>query len=180
MQDIYKNFGVKTEFIENGIRLTKSLHHSIASSFHFDFENCPDIAQTVAVSCAALNVEAKFTGLKTLRIKETDRIFALQQELTKLDFNVEVDGDDLTIIPSLRTESNEVKQSSSSSRLSCEGRNLYDWDGKFIETYDDHRMAMAFAPLALIAPITINDEDVVVKSYPDFWKDLDKVGFEIN
>jgi 3-phosphoshikimate 1-carboxyvinyltransferase len=176
VQDIYKSFGVKTEYVENGVRLTKSLHHSITSSFHFDFENCPDIAQTVAVTCAALNVEAKFTGLKTLRIKETDRIFALQQELTKLGYNVEVDGDDLRIVPSLRTESNEVKQSSFS-RLSCEGRNLYDWDGKFIDTYDDHRMAMAFAPLALIAPITINDENVVVKSYPNFWKDLGSVGF---
>lgn len=160
VQDIYKSFGVKTEFIRNGIRLTKSLHHSITSSFDFDFENCPDIAQTVAVTCAALNVEAKFTGLKTLRIKETDRIFALQQELTKLGFNVEVDGDDLII-----------------NRYSEKPKKLNKWSNVSVDTYDDHRMAMAFAPLALIAPITINDEDVVVKSYPDFWKDLKGVEF---
>lgn len=162
VQDIYKNFGVETEFVENGIRLTKSLHHSITSSFYFDFENCPDIAQTVAVTCAALNVETEFTGLKTLRIKETDRIFALKQELTKLDFNVEVDGDDLKIICHPE-RSRRVDN---------------DWNNISIDTYDDHRMAMAFAPLALIAPITINDENVVVKSYPDFWKDIREVGFE--
>lgn len=181
VQDIYKNFGVKTEFIRNGIRLTKSFHHSITSSFHFDFENCPDIAQTVAVTCAALNVEAKFTGLKTLRIKETDRIFALQQELTKLGFSITVDGDDLIINPSLRAVNlsgveGEAKQSSSS-RHSGESRNLTSWSNISIDTYDDHRMAMAFAPLALMAPITINEEDVVVKSYPDFWRDLKGVGF---
>jgi 3-phosphoshikimate 1-carboxyvinyltransferase len=159
-QDIYEKFGVETSFVENGIRLSKSLCHPIASSFDFDFENCPDIAQTVAVTCAALNVQAKFRGLKTLRIKETDRIFALQQELTKLGYNLDVDGDDLII-----------------NRYSEKTKNLNKWSNVSVDTYEDHRMAMAFAPLALLAPITINDESVVIKSYPDFWKDLEKVSF---
>lgn len=166
--EIYKNFGVKTEFFEGGVKLTKnSISGAQLSTLHLDFENCPDIAQTVAVTCAALNVNARFTGLQTLRIKETDRIFALQKELTKLGFEVEVENDDLII-----------------NRHSCEGRkrnfseaNLKDWQGKSINTYEDHRMAMAFAPLALFNSITINDEDVVVKSYPSFWKDLRSTDF---
>lgn len=162
IQHIYKNFGVETEFIDNGIRLTKTSDFRLpASDFVLDFSDCPDIAQTIAVTCAALNVKARFTGLHTLRIKETDRVAALQIELTKQGFNVEVENDDLIILPSLRTD-----------RHSCEGRNLP------VKTYDDHRMAMAFAPLGLLYPITIEDENVVVKSYPNFWKDLKVVGFE--
>lgn len=160
---IYENFGVKTEFIENGIRLTKNsspiTHHS---PLFLDFTNCPDLAQTIAVTCTALNVPTKLTGLSTLRIKETDRIAALQNELNKLGYNVEVENDDLIIIPSLRTD-----------RHSCESRNLS------IKTYNDHRMAMAFAPLALLYPITIENPDVVIKSYPNFWEDLKRVGFEM-
>lgn len=163
VQKIYEQFGVNTEFIKNGIRLTKASNFQLpTSNFVLDFTNCPDIAQTVAVTCAALNVPAKLIGLHTLRIKETDRIVALQTELTKLNYNVEVEGDDLIILPSLRTE-----------RHSCESRNLA------IKTYDDHRMAMAFAPLGLLYPITIEDENVVVKSYPNFWEDLKVVGFDI-
>jgi 3-phosphoshikimate 1-carboxyvinyltransferase len=190
VQDIYKKFGVNTEFIDGGVKLTKtSTPNTQHPTLKLDFENCPDIAQTVAVTCAVLNIEAKFTGLKTLRIKETDRIFALQQELTKLDFNVEVEGDDLILNPSLqavilntfcgnKSLEGEAKQSSSS-RHSGESRNLTSWSNISIDTYDDHRMAMAFAPLALINPITINNENVVVKSYPDFWKDLKGVGFKL-
>ncbi len=158
VQEIYNSLGVETEFIEGGIRLTKDsslvTHHS---QLEIDFVNCPDIAQTVAVTCAALNVKANFTGLKTLRIKETDRIAALQTELTKLGFSIDVEGDDI-IINSISDNSSEFNQS--------------------VETYDDHRMAMAFAPLALQNSITIEDEDVVGKSYPIFWKDLDSIGFE--
>lgn len=161
VKDIYKNFGVQTEFSEGGVRLTKfSTLNTQHSTLELNFENCPDIAQTVAVTCAALNVEAKFTGLQTLRIKETDRIFALQKELSKLGYNVEVDGDNLIL-----------------NRHSGEFQNFINWSNSSVDTYDDHRMAMAFAPLALVAPITINDENVVVKSYPDFWKDLASVGF---
>ena len=155
VQEIYKSLGVVTEFIEGGVRLTKNSEFRIQSSeLNIDFVNFPDIAQTVAVTCAALNIRAKLTGLKTLRIKETDRIAALQTELTKLGFSVEVDSDDIIINP-IGLAISEFSQS--------------------LATYDDHRMAMAFAPLALHHSITIEDEDVVSKSYPDFWKDFDKV-----
>lgn len=173
VQKIYEQFGVNTEFIKNGIRLTKASNFQLpTSNFVLDFTECPDIAQTVAVTCAALNVPAKFTGLHTLRIKETDRIAALQSELTKLNYCVEVESDDLIILPSLRTERSGEKQSARDNTIaSCLAMTS-------IKTYDDHRMAMAFAPLGLLYPIIIEDENVVVKSYPNFWEDLKSVGFE--
>lgn len=159
VQEIYKSFGVVTEFVEGGIRLTKDSLFSIQNSeLTVDFISCPDIAQTVAVTCAALNVKAKLTGLKTLRIKETDRIAALQTELTKLGCSVDVDEDDIMINP-INSAPDKFSQS--------------------VVTYDDHRMAMAFAPLALQNSITIEDESVVGKSYPNFWKDLECVGVDI-
>jgi 3-phosphoshikimate 1-carboxyvinyltransferase len=171
VQNIYENFGVTTEFlpagrqgVNGGIRLTKNpspiTHHS---SLSLDFTNFPDIAQTVAVTCAALKISARLTGLKTLRIKETDRIAALQIELNNLGFNVEVDGDDVII-----------------GRHSCESRNLLKATVNTISTYNDHRMAMAFAPLALLSPIKIDEKEVVKKSYPNFWKDLESAGFKIS
>ncbi|MDG1476502.1 MAG: 3-phosphoshikimate 1-carboxyvinyltransferase [Vicingaceae bacterium] len=155
VQDIYKFLGVKTEFVKGGIRLTKSSEFEI-ENLEVDFIDYPDIAQTFAVTCAALNVKAKLTGLKTLRIKETDRIAALQIELTKLGYSVEVDKDDILInkIVSVPAEFTQP-----------------------VKTYDDHRMAMTFAPLSLLNEITIEDENVVGKSYPNFWKDLEKVDF---
>ena len=155
---IFKNFGVTTTYFENKVRLTKTSDFRLSTSdFIFNFTNCPDLAQTVAVTCAALGVKARLTGLKTLRIKETDRIAAIQIELRKLGYVVEFENDDLIILPSLRTlaMTNAIK------------------------TYNDHRMAMAFAPLALLYPIKIEDKDVVKKSYPNFWKDLKSVGFVI-
>lgn len=160
---IYENFGVKTEYFNKGIRLTKNPNFRLRTSdFQLNFTNCPDLAQTVAVTCAALNCAAKLTGLSTLRIKETDRIAALQNELSKLGCAVVVDGDDL-IIGFL----------SPNSYHHCESMNLA------IKTYDDHRMAMAFAPLALLHPITIENPNVVIKSYPNFWEDMKIVGFEM-
>jgi 3-phosphoshikimate 1-carboxyvinyltransferase len=156
---IYENFGVKTEYLENGIRLAKisplTTHHS---PFLFDFTNCPDLAQTIAVTSAALNVPTKLTGLSTLRIKETDRIAALQNELSKLGCRVEVEHDELIIL---------------SNTNAMERQHLP------IKTYDDHRMAMAFAPLSLLYPINIENPDVVIKSYPNFWEDLRSVGVEL-
>ena len=176
VQEIYKSLGVKTEFVEGGIRLRKSsqltTHHS---PLEVDFVNCPDIAQTVAVTCAALNVKAKLTGLKTLRIKETDRISALQTELTKLGFSVEVEKDDILILPSLRGTKQSCASESEIASLHAVSLSMTS-----IKTYDDHRMAMAFAPLALINSITIEDENVVGKSYPNFWKDLKSVAFKIS
>ncbi|MBL4594343.1 MAG: 3-phosphoshikimate 1-carboxyvinyltransferase [Flavobacteriales bacterium] len=161
VQGIYKNFGVTTEFVEGGIRLTKNSEFRILNSeLKIDFVNFPDITQTVAVTCAALNVQAKLTGLKTLRIKETDRIVALQSELNNLGFHVEVVGDDIIV-----------------NHISKEGCLLNRVE---VKTYNDHRMAMAFAPLALLSEITIENENVVAKSYPNFWKDMESVGVEIN
>ncbi|HRN40784.1 MAG TPA: 3-phosphoshikimate 1-carboxyvinyltransferase, partial [Vicingus sp.] len=153
----------KTDFIENGIHLTKSSDFGLRTSdFQLNFTNCPDLAQTVAVTSAALNVPSKLTGLSTLRIKETDRIAALQIELTRLGFNVEVDGDDLIV-----------------NRHSGKSQQLNHWSSISVHTYDDHRMAMAFAPLSLLSPITIENPGVVVKSYPNFWEDLRSVGVEL-
>ena len=155
VKDIYENFGVHTEFIEDGIRLSKT--NNLAKSFEYDFSDCPDLAQTVAVTCAALDIPATLTGLKTLRIKETDRIAALQYELSQLGAVVVVQSDQLVIQSGVR-----------------------EFEGKTISTYDDHRMAMAFAPLALKNSIKIDDETVVAKSYPNFWKDLQYIGFVKN
>ena len=156
--DIFKKIGVTTEFIDNGIKLTKPERIELPSSeLLIDFINCPDIAQTVAVACAALNVKARLTGLKTLRIKETDRIIALQAELNKLGFSVEVIGNDLII--------NQIKEIKLGETP--------------IKTYNDHRMAMAFAPLALLTSIKVENSEVVKKSYPKFWDDLKLMGFEI-
>lgn len=152
---IYESFGVETEFENEGVAISKRKDKEVVKEFIFDFETCPDIAQTVAVTCAGLNVKAKFTGLQTLRIKETDRIKALEDELNQLGFKVEVDGDDLMILNTERP----IKFEQS------------------VKTYDDHRMALAFAPLSLVSTITIEDEDVIVKSYPNYWNDLKEVGF---
>lgn len=158
VQKIYQQFGVITSYGGDGITLTKTGENQFVKEiFEYDFINCPDIAQTVAVTCAALNIKAKLTGLKSLRIKETDRIAALQMELTNLGFHVEVDDDDLLIHP-----------------VKAINPNKKQWA---VNTYNDHRMAMAFAPLALLQQITIKNAEVVKKSYPGFWKDLNELGF---
>tara|TARA_B100000809_G_scaffold260295_1_gene306939 strand:- start:2184 stop:3410 length:1227 start_codon:yes stop_codon:yes gene_type:complete len=158
VQEIYKNFGVETAFVEGGVRLTKKCNPQPIEGtiLKINFVNCPDIAQTVAVTCAALNVKARLLGLKTLRIKETDRILALEKELTKLGFSIDIEGDDIIINPIER---------------------IITVFNQSVETYDDHRMAMAFAPLALQDSITIEDKSVVAKSYPKFWRDLELIGF---
>lgn len=161
VQEIYSKLGVNTEFVENGIRLTKNSEFRIQNlELEIDFSDCPDIAQTVAVTCAALNIETRLTGLKTLRIKETDRIAALQTELNGLGFNVEVENDDIIVL-------------ASKEKLTINSNHS-------VETYNDHRMAMAFAPLALLSQISIKNPEVVEKSYPNFWEDLKGVGVEMN
>jgi 3-phosphoshikimate 1-carboxyvinyltransferase len=154
--DLYTFFGVRTEFIENGIRLTKT--KAPADQFVFDFSDCPDIAQTAAVTVAGLGISALLNGLHTLKIKETDRIAAVRNELENLGVRVEATDRSLLIIPGskLRTTNSQLP------------------------TYNDHRMAMAFAPLALLLDeISIDDPGVVKKSYPGFWDDLRALGFEI-
>ncbi len=156
--EISKSFNIKTEYNNNSIVIKKE-KKLIPHSFNYDFTECPDIAQTVAVICGALGIEAEFTGLKTLRIKETDRIEALRIELKKI--NVEV-------IP---------KKIKNKEGLKITG--IAKIDSPTFSTYEDHRMAMAFAPLSLLDKIKIEEPSVVKKSYPDFWKDLKSLGFEI-
>ena len=154
--EIMANFGITSQFKDNGVYLKKEAKP--LSRKIFDLKSCPDLAQTIIVVCAALGHDATFTGLETLKIKETDRVLALQTELAKIGVKL--------------TEKGQVYKLDCSNKLIPES--------VFINTYDDHRMAMAFAPLALIIPkIEIEDFMVVEKSYPAFWEDLKKVGFVI-
>ena len=149
------HFGVKTRFLADGIRLTQQPMPPGGAPVVLDFTDCPDLAQTVAVVAAALGRPVEMTGLESLRIKETDRIAALQTELAKF-------GGDL--------------------RQVAEGRFRAESTGflvanQTVATYHDHRMAMAFAPLAMRGPLTIEAPTVVKKSYPQFWQELTKSGF---
>jgi 3-phosphoshikimate 1-carboxyvinyltransferase len=151
--EIYKNLGVETVFEKNNIVLRKAAICNLESLI-WNLNSSPDIAQTIVVTCLGLGIGCHLTGLHTLKIKETDRLEALRIELTKLGANISVTNDSLTLESSNSINSN-VK----------------------IATYNDHRMAMAFAPLALKVPIRIENAEVVSKSYPDFWKDLKNIGF---
>lgn len=151
--DIMKSLGVATEFHQGG--LTLSRQGKPADTLHWDFSDCPDLGQTVMVTCAALGVYCEATGLESLRIKETDRIAALQNELGKLGASLEEEPGLWKLKPATIPDN--------------PGNVTFD-------TYEDHRMAMALAPLALKLPITIEDPEVVQKSYPGFWQDLAKAG----
>jgi 3-phosphoshikimate 1-carboxyvinyltransferase len=154
--EIMANFGITSQFKDGGVLLTKE-PKKLERKF-FDFKDCPDLAQTVIVCCAALGHDATFTGLETLKIKETDRVLALQTELEKIGV--------------------KLIEKNLSCKLDCSG--LKFPERLNVSTYEDHRMAMAFAPLALlIAELEIEHPQVVEKSYPHFWKDLEKVGFGI-
>ncbi len=154
--EIMANFGITSQFKDGGVYLTKETKPLIRKIF--DFKECPDLAQTVVVVCAALGHDATFTGLETLKIKETDRVLALQNELAKIGVKL--------------TEKGQVY------KLDCSGKHIPE--KMTVHTYEDHRMAMAFAPLALIIPhVEIEEPMVVEKSYPAFWKDLEKAGFVV-
>jgi 3-phosphoshikimate 1-carboxyvinyltransferase len=158
IKDIMQDLGVVTVFTQDGISLTKIEHRRIRDLY--DFKSCPDLAQTVITCCAALGIETAFTGLETLKIKETDRILALQNELAK--FGVKL-----------------YEAESGVYRLDCSGRTQPE--ELQIKTYEDHRMAMAFAPLALVFDrLVIEEPAVVEKSYPLFWEHLKKVNFKTN
>lgn len=154
LAEIYEAIGVATTFKNNQLTLVKS--ESTLKFLEIDLNKTPDIAQTIAVSCFGLGLGCHLTGLHTLKIKETDRLEALKTELTKLGAAITVTNNSLTLKPSV-TINREIK----------------------IATYNDHRMAMAFAPLALRVPIIIEDANVVSKSYPDFWNDFERLGFQI-
>lgn len=154
---IYEHFGVETIFSENAITL-KKVQQSTKESLKIDLKNAPDIAQTIAVTCFAEGIACELSGLHTLKIKETDRLEALYDELSKFGANITITENSLSI---------------GISSLPLEGL------GEAIKTYNDHRMAMAFAPLALKVPIKILDAEVVTKSYQKFWEDMQQVGIEI-
>ena len=153
---IYEKMGVQTTFQNNKMTLVKQKNFKF-ETVNFDLNNTPDIAQTIVVTCLGLGIGCHLTGLHTLKIKETDRLEALRIELTKLGANISVTNDSLTLGLSDAINPN-VK----------------------IATYNDHRMAMAFAPLATKVPIIIENAEVVSKSYPDFWDDLKELNFEIS
>lgn len=148
---IYENLGVSTEFNENAIIL-KNKQTLNLKPLTLNLINAPDIAQTIAVTCFGLGIECYLTGLHTLKIKETDRLVALKTELEKLGGEVQITNETLHLKPSANINENIS-----------------------ITTYDDHRMAMAFAPLALKVAIEIEDAGVVSKSYPTFWEDFAKI-----
>lgn len=152
--EIGRYLGVKTDFLNPGIRLTKTDAHDF---FEYDFFHCPDLAQTVAVTCAAKGIRCTMTGLESLKIKETDRVAALQNELLKIGGDLREEGAIWHLIPSNTMDHHKETR---------------------FKTYEDHRMAMAFAPLATKMNIEIEDPQVVEKSYPSFWRDMEKAGFE--
>ena len=158
--EIFENLGVNSHFTEEGLLLTKS-GNEVVTEFNYDFNECPDLAQAVIVTCAALGIKGRFAGLKTLRIKETDRITALKNELSKLGYGIEVVDNDIVLNGGIQP-------------LQADPENV------IINCYDDHRMAMSFAPLALIrSDISIDDPQVVKKSYPGFWRDMERMGIVI-
>ena len=154
--EIYKKLGIETQFDGNKMTLVKQPNFN-PKPLDLDLNNTPDIAQTIVVTCLGLGIGCHLTGLHTLKIKETDRLEALKTELSKLGASISVTDESLTLAPSTNIISNQT-----------------------IATYNDHRMAMAFAPLALKTNINIENAEVVSKSYPDFWSDLKNLGFEIS
>ncbi|MBL4606081.1 MAG: 3-phosphoshikimate 1-carboxyvinyltransferase [Flavobacteriaceae bacterium] len=153
---IYEHFGVQTIYEQNTIRL-KKVTDVTKTALKLDLNKAPDIAQTIAVTCFAYGVECDLIGLHTLKIKETDRLEALKAELTKLGANITVTSKSLHLKSGLEINSNVS-----------------------IETYKDHRMAMAFAPLGMRVPIEVLEADVVTKSFRNFWSDLQQIGFQLN
>ena len=155
ISELMKSFGVNTQYKEDGIVLTKIKLDT--EEIELDFRDCPDLTQTILVVAAYHKIKLKISGVESLKIKETDRLLAMKNELKKIGCDFYEEGNYWI----LEKRSREIDEELS------------------IDTYKDHRMAMAFAPLASKKSIIINDPDVVVKSYPTYWEDLKKVGFII-
>jgi 3-phosphoshikimate 1-carboxyvinyltransferase len=154
---IYENLGVETIFNKNDNSiLLRHIKTEIIDSLSLNLNDTPDIAQTLAITCFGLGIHCKLEGLKTLKIKETDRLLALKTELEKLGANVTITEQSIEVFRSRKIIKNIT-----------------------IETYQDHRMAMAFAPLVFKVPINILDPNVVTKSYTTFWEDLLKIGIKV-
>ena len=163
--ELMSDLGVETEYSQDGITLTRK--ERIGNFFEESFRDCPDLAQTIVAACAGLGIPGIFRGLETLYIKETDRVAALQNELRKL--NVAFDR-----------MNKSLKRDKSDEAYALQGKVLIENEEiPYFDTYNDHRMAMALTPLVLIlGEIIINDPEVVEKSYPGFWADIRKLGFE--
>ncbi len=202
--EIYKDFGVETIFkSNNSVTLKKhktdNFQPSISASSPsplervgerfaynlqpttYNLNNSPDIAQTIAVTCFGLGIGCHLTGLHTLKIKETDRLEALKTELTKLGASISVTNDSLTL-QSTAFHSPPLEGCPKGGVVFSSKEDLISTFSTIpkIETYQDHRMAMAFAPLALKTPLVIEEAEVVSKSYPTFWDDLKSIGFQIS
>jgi 3-phosphoshikimate 1-carboxyvinyltransferase len=151
---IFERLGIHSIQESEGIRLSKVPVNS--NGIDLDASNFPDLVQTLVVVCVALNIKARFSGLKTLRIKETDRLSAMQQEFRKIKFELNVEGDD---------------------HIECSGLSPDFSKTLIVETYNDHRMAMSFAALVTVVyKLAIRNPEVVSKSYPNFWKDIRESG----
>ena len=157
IENIYRQFGVETSFRDNKIYLKKN-NVKLPDTISINLKDNPDLAQTIIVTCLGLGIDCHLEGLQTLKIKETDRLLALKNEIKKFDVDfIEVSDQSITL------------------------RNTSELNsGVTVDTYNDHRMAMSFAPLSLINPIIINNPEVVSKSYSNFWNDLKSVGFNIS
>lgn len=151
LPELYKELGVKSEFTETGLNLSKQKFEQ-KELLHYDLVNNPDLAQTIAVSCLGLGQDCHLTGLHTLKIKETNRLQALKNELEKFGAVVKISDNSLLLTPPKNLPANTT-----------------------IASYQDHRMAMAFAPLSVLTPIEIQNAEVVRKSYPRFWKDFEEI-----
>ena len=155
--DIYKKFGVETIFEDEKITLRKS-KISLPKSINLDLRDNPDLAQTILITCLGLKIDCTLTGLHTLKIKETDRLVALKNEIEKFEVDkIEITKDSIILQNNLDLKHDVT-----------------------IDTYNDHRMAMSFTPLSLLVPININNPEVVTKSYLNFWNDLESLGFDIS
>ena len=155
--EVFSRLGITTEFTPQGVKLKKT--GKAPEKLEEDFVDIPDLAQTFVVTCALLNIPFRFTGLQSLKIKETDRIAALRTELKKLGYVIEEENDSILMWNGERCEPEETP---------------------VITTYEDHRMAMAFAPAVICHPnMLIADPQVVTKSYPGYWEDLKQAGFQV-
>jgi len=163
--EMYERLGVATRYTENGVHLTKN-NQAKPPMFEQDFLTCPDTAQTLFATCAGLGVQGLYSGLETLRIKETDRIKAMQTELGKLQVYI-------SPLPK------RFSQKSEKEYFMQDGTAQFESTPTF-PTYEDHRMAMCLAPLAMLHPVQIEEPSVVKKSYPEFWDDLEAIGFVVS
>jgi len=156
--NIFKQLAVETKYKKNSISISKGNSPQLRK-IKLNLNNTPDLAQTIICTCAGLGIEATISGLETLVIKETNRLEALKKELRKFNIDLEIIENHTLYLKGKQTITQPI---------SC------------IDTYNDHRMAMAFAPLSLVAgSFSINNPEVVSKSYPNYWKDLESVGFKI-